>query len=100
MPSVPAVRVAAPSADAVRAGVRATYLAFGGSGFLFASWASRIPQVRDRLHLSPSELGLLLLCVAAGSVFSLPASGPLISHVGSRRTLHITAVISGAGTMP
>jgi fucose permease len=83
----------------VHAATRATYIAFIASGFQFASWASRIPQVRDRLHLSPSELGLLLLCAAAGSVLSLPASGPLIAHVGSRRALEMTAAISGVGLM-
>jgi fucose permease len=81
------------------AATRATYIAFIASGFQFANWASRIPQVRDRLHLSPSELGLLLLCVAAGSVLALPSSGPLIAHVGSRRTVEITAALSGAGLM-
>jgi MFS family permease len=79
------------------AATRATYIAFIAAGFQFASWASRIPQVRDRLDLSPSELGLLLLCAAAGSVLSLPASGPLIAHVGSRRALEITALVSGSG---
>ena len=42
----------------VRAGVRATYAAFIATGFAFASWASRIPQVRDRLSLDPAQLGL------------------------------------------
>jgi MFS family permease len=80
-----------------RAAARATSIAFIAGGFQFANWASRIPQVRDRLHLGPSELGLLLLCVAAGSVLALPASGPLIAHVGSRRTLEMTAALSGSG---
>ena len=35
----------------VEAAARATYAAFIGAGFAFASWASRIPQVRDRLDL-------------------------------------------------
>jgi MFS family permease len=81
----------------VLAATRATYIAFIAAGFQFASWASRIPQVRDRLRLSPSELGLLLLCAAAGSVLSLPASGPLIAHVGSRRALELTALVAGTG---
>ena len=42
----------APSHAQVRAAARATYIAFVGSGFAFASWASRIPQVRDRLDLT------------------------------------------------
>ncbi len=37
---------------------RAVYAVFILSGFAFASWASRIPQVRDNLELSPRQLGL------------------------------------------
>jgi hypothetical protein len=37
-------------------------------------------QVRDRLHLDPSELGLVLLAMAAGSVIALPLSGVIIGH--------------------
>lgn len=71
----------------VRAATRATYAAFIGSGFAFASWASRIPQVRTRLDLDPAALGLVLLSLAAGSVIALPLSGPLIARVGSRRAV-------------
>jgi MFS family permease len=84
--------VDAPSADEVRAGVRATYVAFTGSGFAFASWASRIPQVRDHLHLSPARLGLVLFAIAVGSLVALPLSGPLVHRLGSARTV---AVLSG-----
>src|SRR3954449_6974744 len=68
----------------VRPATRATYLAFMASGFAFASWASRIPQVRDRLELEPSQLGLVLLAIAAGSLVALPASGWLVARFGSR----------------
>ena len=81
----------------VRAATRATYLAFIGSGFAFASWASRIPQVRDRLHLSPAELGLVLLAIAAGSLIALPLSGPLVARFGSRRTVAVMALLLASG---
>jgi MFS family permease len=67
------------------------------TGFAFASWASRIPQVRDHLHLSPAALGLVLLSVAAGSLLSLPLSGTIIHRIGSRRTVEVMAVVVGAG---
>src|SRR3954469_12421768 len=54
------------------AAARATYAAFIGCGFAFASWASRIPQVRDGLHLTPAALGLVLLTLAAGAVGPRP----------------------------
>jgi MFS family permease len=74
-----------------------TYTAFIGSGFAFASWASRIPQVRDGLGLDPAALGLVLLAIAAGSLLSLPLSGPLVSRFGSSRTVGVMAVLLGAG---
>ena len=79
----------------VRAGVLATYAAFIFNGFAFASWTSRIPQVRDGLQLDPSELGLLLLAIAAGSLIALPLSGMVVARLGSRRTVATMAVVNG-----
>jgi predicted MFS family arabinose efflux permease len=79
----------APSAHQVQAATRATYAAFIGAGFAFASWAARIPQVRTRLDLDPAALGLVLLAIAAGSVIALPLSGPVIARLGSRRTVTV-----------
>lgn len=78
----------------VGAGVRATFLAFIFLGFSFASWASRIPQVRDQLRLDPAQLGLVLLALAAGSLISLPLSGTIVGRYGSRRTVVVMAVIN------
>lgn len=88
---------AVPTRDVVRGATAATYAAFIGSGLAFASWAARIPQLRDRLHLTPSALGLVLLSVAAGSVLALPASGPVITRLGSRRTVTAMAILLGVG---
>ncbi len=89
---------APPTADPeVSGGVRATYAAFISTGFAFASWASRIPQVRDELHLEPSQLGLVLLAIAAGSLIALPSSGALVSRWGSRRVVSGMARLNGFG---
>jgi MFS family permease len=86
------------------AATRATYAAFIATGFAFASWASRIPQVRDRLGLEPSQLGMVLLAIAAGSLIALPASGSLVARFGSRavvswmaRTTAVGLVVVGVG---
>jgi MFS family permease len=76
---------------------RSTYIAFIGSGFAFASWASRIPQVKVQLDLQPSQLGLLLLAVAAGSLIALPLSGHVVTRWGSRRTVASSAVLLAVG---
>ena len=77
------------------AGTRATYAAFILTGFIFASWASRIPQVRDHLRLSPAQVGLVLLAIAGGSLVSLPLSGVIVQRFGSRRTVATLALLDG-----
>jgi predicted MFS family arabinose efflux permease len=79
----------------VRAATRATYVAFIGAGVALASWAARIPQIRDGLGLSPSRLGLVLLAIAAGSIVSLVLAGQIVTHFGSRRTVTAMAALLG-----
>ncbi len=79
----------------VSAATRATYVAFIGSGAGMASWATRIPQVRDGLELTPSRLGLVLLAIAAGSIVSLVLAGQIVAHFNSRRTVTAMAVLFG-----
>ncbi len=75
---------------------QATSVAFGAAGFAGASWASRIPQLRDQLRLTPASLGLVLLAVAIGSVLALPLAGPVVTRVGSRRVVGSMAVLVGS----
>ncbi|MFD2077754.1 Fucose permease [Actinopolymorpha cephalotaxi] len=90
--------IATPTTPAtVRAATAATYAAFIGSGFAFASWASRIPQVRDRLELDSAALGLVLLAIAVGSLLALPLSGPVVTRIGSARTVTAMAILLAVG---
>ncbi|MBV9281567.1 MAG: MFS transporter [Chloroflexi bacterium] len=84
----------ASTAPAVAAATRGTYASFLGNGFAIASWAARIPQVRDHFHLSPAALGLVLLAVAAGTFITLPLSGVLIHRFTSRVTVLATALLA------
>ena len=86
-------------AEPAAAATRSTYLVFAVSGFGFASWASRIPQVKERLGLDPATLGLLLLAIAAGSVLALPLSGTVVARWGSRRTATAMAALSTAALL-
>jgi predicted MFS family arabinose efflux permease len=79
----------------VGAASRATYAAFIGSGAVLASWAARIPQIRDGLGLTPSRLGLVLLSIAAGSIVALVLSGQMVTRFGSRRIVTAMAALMG-----
>jgi predicted MFS family arabinose efflux permease len=72
----------------------AIVVTFGTSGLAFASFASRTPAVRDALGLTTAQLGLLLLCMSAGSIAGLPLSGPIVHRFGTGR-----AALSGSVTL-
>ncbi|HJV19599.1 MAG TPA: MFS transporter [Sediminibacterium sp.] len=57
------------------------------AGICFASWASRIPDIKNSLQLSNAALGGLLFALPVGSMVSLPVSGWLVAHWGSRKAL-------------
>jgi fucose permease len=67
------------------------------AGFGFASWAARIPQIRDALDLTPRTLGLVLLSLAVGSVVSMPLAGVVVGRLGTARTVAVTTVIAAVG---
>ncbi|WP_067437249.1 MFS transporter [Nocardioides jensenii] len=72
---------------------------FALNGFCFASWVSRIPDVRERLDLSNGQLGLLLLAMSAGSVLALPLTGALIERFGAAGVVLFGAVLDGLGLL-
>ena len=86
-----------PPSRAVRRATAAVYAVFILSGFAFASWASRIPSIRDALDLTPRTLGLVLLAIAVGSVTSMPLAGVVVGRLGTARTVAVMALVAAAG---
>ena len=82
---------------ALRRATLAVYAVFILAGFAFASWASRIPQVRDALELSPQALGLVLLAIATGSVLSMPLAGVVVGRLGTARTIAVMTLVAAVG---
>lgn len=62
-------------------------------GFVFASWASRIPALQQKLGLSETELGFVLFSLPVGLLVSLPISGWFVAKRGSKLVACVAAVI-------
>ena len=69
------------------------------NGVALASWASRIPAMREHLGLGPAALGLVLLAASVGSLLALPTSGGMVQRFGARRVVMAAAVVEGAGLL-
>ncbi len=74
----------------MRLAVAAFYFSMG---FCFASWASRIPDIKTRLHLSEAELGSVLLALPIGQLITMPVSGRLVTKYGSRTILSFAILL-------
>lgn len=71
----------------------AVSLFYFGQGISFASWASRIPDIKHRLHLSDADLGTILLAMPIGQLCTMPVSGTLVTKYGSKKILTIAAPV-------
>ena len=89
--------IAAPRPRHVhRLAVSASFLL---QGLCFSTWASRIPSIQQKLHLSETALGGVLLAVPVGLIASLPITGWLVAKYGSR-TMTVIAVLIYSGILP
>ena len=85
-----------PSRSADRASL-AVFAVFALNGVFFASWASRLPAIRDALGLSPAQLGLLLLVGSAGSLIALPLTGTVVHRFGTAPTTRMASLLAVSG---
>jgi MFS family permease len=65
---------------------------FAMDGFVFASWAVRIPAVKAAVGASPATLGIALLGVSVGAIATMALTGALCRRFGSARLVVVGAV--------
>jgi len=88
---VTATELDRPRLDRARIAVGFT---FATNGLAYAGWLARAPAVRDGLELSAAGFGLLLLCLSAAAIATIPLAGPLVQRFGPAR-----AVLLGSTSM-
>jgi MFS family permease len=76
--------------SSMRIAVSAFYFCMG---FSFASWASRIPDIKTKLNLSEGELGSILLALPIGQLLMMPVSGRLVTKYGSKTILSFAILL-------
>lgn len=62
-------------------------------GICFASWASRIPTIKQALNLSEAQLGTMLLMLPLGQLFTMPLSGKMVTKYGSAKVIAFVSII-------
>jgi MFS family permease len=80
--------------DEVRRGRVGASACFLLTGFLFATWASRIPAIKGDLGISEGELAIAFTGLNAGAILGLQLGGLVVLRLGSRPTLVVALVAS------
>src|SRR3954454_7657275 len=65
----------------------ATTLIFFATGAVFAAWSTRLPAIKEQLHLSDGGLAIAILGLEAGAIAGLPMGGALVARAGRRAAL-------------
>ena len=65
-------------------------------GVATATWAARLPAIKESLHLSDGRLGVALFAVPAGSVLTLALSGRIADRFGAVHVMRIAGVLTPA----
>lgn len=78
-----------------RTGAAACFLL---TGFVFASFASRVPALKEGIGITDGQLGLAFMGLNAGAVVGLQLGGVLVPRTGSRPALGV-ALIAFAGAL-
>src|SRR3954470_20611426 len=81
---------------------------FALDGFLFGSWAARVPDVSAQTGTGHTALGVALLCLSLGALACMQLTGALCARLGTGLTCALagaaaaaTAVLPGlAGSLP
>lgn len=80
-------------ANRARAEQHATRAAFFIPGFATALWATLVPFAKARTDINDATLGLVLLCLGAGSLLAMPLSGVLAARLGCRRVMVASSLL-------
>ncbi|RRN55839.1 MFS transporter [Pseudoxanthomonas sp. SGNA-20] len=77
----------------------ATRAAFFMPGFAIAAWAPLVPFAKARAGLDEAMLGIVLLCLGAGSLVAMPLAGALAARQGCRRVM-VAAMLAASLALP
>jgi MFS family permease len=73
---------------------------FAAHGFIFASWAVRVPAIKEQTGASSAALGLALLGLSAGAVATMMMAGALCRRLGSQRVAVISCALLSVTLVP
>jgi predicted MFS family arabinose efflux permease len=80
--------------------MRRSLAGFGAFGLFWGAWGSVLPVVKSEAGVSDAELGIALLMIGLGALFSMRFTGYLIDRYGGVVLPVACLVFAGCGVLP
>lgn len=75
----------------------AIFAIFFASGLSIATWASRVPGIKQALDLDNAQVGLILLGMGAASIVGISTSPAVMARTGARRGMLLAMLMFAVG---
>lgn len=77
----------------------AVFAIFLASGLSIATWASRVPAIKETLDIDNIQIGLMLLGAGIASIIGLSISTPVIARFGARKGMLGAMIVFAIGVL-
>lgn len=75
----------------------AIFAIFFASGLSIATWASRVPGIKQALELDNAQVGLILLGMGLASIIGISTSPAVMARTGARRGMLLAMILFAVG---
>ncbi|KJQ52472.1 MFS transporter [Microbacterium sp. SA39] len=75
----------------------AIFAIFFASGLSIATWASRVPGIKEALELDNAQVGLILLGMGLASIIGISTSPAVMARTGARRGMLLAMLMFAVG---
>ncbi|MET0673701.1 MAG: MFS transporter [Microbacterium pygmaeum] len=75
----------------------AIFAIFLASGLSIATWAARVPDIKDEIGVDNAQLGLMLLAGGIASILGVTVSSVILARFGARRGMLGAMILFGLG---
>ena len=77
----------------------AIFAIFLASGLSIATWASRVPTIKETLGVDNIQIGLMLLGAGIASIVGLSLATPVLARFGARTGMLVAMIVFAAGVL-
>jgi fucose permease len=66
---------------------------FLSNGFAWGTWVGNLPRLKEEMHLTATELGIILFAISTGALVAMAAAGRIAPRLGAARVSGVAGLL-------